>query len=110
MRGMFEIPNQTRLVHSNALERPMAQFSAAKDGLNLVELSDGRRSMEASAGAPPTRQEQSRRGRQIIPTGMASAAAAVGVRPEASPAHPDPAGSYLDRRRAGRAYRSAEAA
>lgn len=110
MRSMFEVPNQTRLGHSNALECPIVQPGAANHGSNLVELPEVRRSMEATAGAPPTRPEQSRRGRQIIPTGMVSAVAAVDVRPAASPEHPDPAESYLDRRRAGRAYRSAEAA
>ena len=110
MKGMFEVPNQTRLVHPNALECAMVQPGAANHKVNLVELPEGGRSMEATAGAPRTRPEQSRRGGPIIPTGMVSAVAVRDVRPEASPAHPDPAGSYLDRRRAGRAYRSAEAA
>jgi hypothetical protein len=38
VRGMFEELNQTRLVHSNALECPLVQPGAANRGLDLVEL------------------------------------------------------------------------
>lgn len=48
MRSMFEVPNQTLLVHSNALECPMVQPGAANHGLNLVELLDVRRLISTS--------------------------------------------------------------
>jgi len=38
MRRMSKVPNQTRLVHSNALECAMVQPGAASHKVNLVEL------------------------------------------------------------------------